>query len=161
MRLGNIKRNVVRCVLAGTLLSAVPAMAAVDMFLTIDGIKGEGPSGKMAVMSVNHNASMPAGMASGKRQHGEITITKEVDAASPKLMQAMNTHQALNNVTITFGSGSGAGKAALQTLNLKNAMITSVRVTGRTETITIEYGTVMATWTDGGKTATDDWEAPN
>jgi type VI protein secretion system component Hcp len=76
------------------------------------------------------------------------------------LMQAMKTNEALNDVTIVFhSSGRSAGKVA-QTINLKNARVTAVRVSGRTETITIEYDTVFVTWTDGGKTATDDWEAP-
>ncbi len=55
----------------------------------------------------------------------------------------MNSHEGLSDVTITFrGSGGGAAKA-VETLDLKDAMITAVRVSGRTETITIEYGTIQ------------------
>lgn len=163
MSLGNIQRCVVGCVLAGALLPASPAMAAFDAYMTINGsrqgqLKGEAMSEKIALTSVSHDSVMASGMASGRRQHGSITVTKEVDAASPKLMQAMSTHEPINDVTIVFRA-TGAGKA-VQTINLKNALITSVRMTGRTEAITIEYATVQLTWTDGGKTATDDWEAP-
>jgi type VI secretion system secreted protein Hcp len=164
MRFGNIKRHVVGCVLAGALLPAIPAMAAVDAFMTINGskqgqLKGEGMSEKIALTSVSHDSA--TGMASGKRQHGSIMVKKVIDVASPKLMQAMNTHEPLNNVTIVFQTtGAGAGKS-VQTINLKDAAITSVRISGRTEAITIEYGTILVTWTDGGKTATDDWEVPN
>jgi type VI secretion system secreted protein Hcp len=159
MRLGNIKRLVVTCILAGAML---PAMAAVDAYMIVNGskqgpIKGEGMSEKIAVTSVTHDAA--TGMTAGKRQHGSITVRREIDAASPKLMQAMSTHEALNNVTIVFAA-SGAGARKAQTINLKDAVISSVRVAGRTETITIDYVAVLVTWTDGGKTATDDWEAP-
>jgi type VI secretion system Hcp family effector len=166
MGLRNIKRHVVSCVLAGAFLSAVPAFAAIDAYMVIKGerqgqIKGEGMSEKIAVTSVSHDATMAAGMTSGKRQHGSITIRKEVDSASPKLMQSMNTHEPLSDVMIVFKtSGAGAGKVA-QTINLKDAMISSVRVSGRTETITIEYDTIQVAYTNGNKTATDDWSVPN
>lgn len=165
MRIREIKLRVVTCVLAGAMLSPIPAMAAFDTYVTINGtrqgqLKGEAMSEKIAVTSVSHNMTMAPRMAAGRSQHGQITIQRMVDAASPKLMQAMNTHEPLNDVTIVFrSSGAGAGKVA-QTINLRDAMITAVRVFGRTESITIEYGTVLVTWTDGGKTATDDWEAP-
>lgn len=167
MRISNLKRHVVTCVLVGALLSAVPALAAIDAYMVIKGekqgqIKGEAMSEKIAITSVSHDTVMAsAGMASGKRQHGAITIRREVDAASPKLFQAMNSHEGLSDVTITFrGSGGGAAKA-VETLDLKDAMITAVRVSGRTETITIEYGTIQVTYVNGNKTATDDWNAPN
>jgi type VI secretion system secreted protein Hcp len=166
MCLRGIGGRAVICVLAGAMLSAAPALAAVNAYMTINGakqgqLKGEGMSERIAVTSVSHDVRMATGAAAGRRQHGEITIRREVDSASPKLMQAMNTHELLNDVAIVFSaSGAGGGKAA-QTIRLKDAMITSVRVSGRTETITMEYGTVFVTWTDGGKTATDDWETPN
>ncbi len=34
-----------------------------------------------------------SGMATGKRQHGPITIVKPIDKATPKLMQAMRQPQ--------------------------------------------------------------------
>jgi type VI protein secretion system component Hcp len=36
----------------------------------------------------------------------------------------------------------------------------SIRKAGRNEQITLDYQAIQVTWTDGGKTATDDWEAP-
>lgn len=166
MRVGDIRRRIVTCVLVSAMLPAVPAVAAVNAYMVINGtkqgqFKGERMSEEIAVTSVSHDVNMASRMTTGKRQHGSISITREVDAASPKLFQAMNTHEPLNDVMIVFRtSGGGAGKVA-KTINLKNAMITAVRVSGRTETITIEYDTVQVTWVDGGKTATDDWEAPN
>jgi len=165
MRLGNIKRHVARCVLVGALLPAIPAMAAFDAYMTIKGskqgqLKGEATSEKIALKSVSHESrDLATGMASGKRQHGTITITREVDAASPKFFQALSTNEVLNDVTIVFAA-PGAGARKVQTIDLKNATIVSDRKAGGSELITIEYATIEVTWTDGGKTATDDWETP-
>ncbi len=163
MRVGDIRRRVVTCVLASAMLPAVPAMAAFDAYMTINGtkqgrFKGEAMSEKIAVKSVSHDARMASGLSTGRRQHGYITITREVDKASPMLFQALSTNETLNDVTIVFPS-SGRGKAA-QTINLKDARIVADRKAGGSELITIEYDTVFVTWTDGGKTASDDWEAP-
>ena len=99
-------------------------------------------------------------MATGKRQHSPITITKEIDKASPLLAQALATHKPLSQVQIVFqGSGSGASKVA-QKIVLTNATILSIRKAGNTEQITLDYQTSEATWTDGGKTAMDDWSVP-
>jgi type VI secretion system secreted protein Hcp len=148
------------------MLPALPAMAAHQAYMSITGtkqgsFKGQGPSGKIEITSVSHNVTMASGMAAGKRQHGEITITKEVDSASPKLFQALSTNETLSDVTIEFtGSGAGAGKAA-QRITLTNAIITSDRKSGNIETITIEYEAITVTYVNGGKTATDDWLAPS
>ena len=116
MRFGDIKRRVVTCVLASAMLPAVPAMAAFDTYMTINGtkqgqFKGERMSEKISVTSVSHDARMASGMTTGRRQHGEITIRREVDAASPKLFQALSTNEVLSDVTIVFhASGAGAGR---------------------------------------------------
>jgi type VI secretion system secreted protein Hcp len=165
MRIGHASRILL---VGAALLPAVQALAAVDAFLTITGtkqgsIKGEaakegGSMGSIAVSAVMHEAT-PMGAMTGKRQHSPITITKEVDQASPLLFQAMTTHEMLSNVTIVFaGSGSGAGKVA-QKIVLTDATITNIRKVGNSEQITFDYPTIEVTWVSGGKTATDDWLA--
>src|SRR5580698_2843955 len=109
------------------LLTAVPAMAAVDAFMTIDGIKGESPSGSIHLVSVTHDAA--TGMAAGKRMHGTITIVKEIDKASPRFATALSTNETMKTVTINFQGGSGDAKAA-QKIVLTNAVILSVRKAG-------------------------------
>jgi type VI secretion system secreted protein Hcp len=165
MRVGGIGRLVwMGCALM--LLPTVRAVAAVDAFLTITGtkqgsIKGEaakegGSEGSIAVSAVVHE-SAAAALPTGKRQHSPITITKETDAASPKLMQAMATNEVLSNVTITFvGSGAGGAKAA-QKIVLTNATITGIHKVGNSEQITFDYPTIEVTWVSGGKTMSDDW----
>jgi type VI secretion system secreted protein Hcp len=149
------------CGAASMLLPAVNAVAAqVDMFLTIDGIKGEAAAGAIHVTSVVHQMDANSGMSVGKRQHNPITITKEVDSASPSLFKAATSHQVLKQVAITFqGSGAGAGKMA-QKIVLTNATIASIKKVGNAEQITLNYETSEVTWTDGGKTAMDDWSVP-
>ncbi len=166
MRFGDIKRRVVTCVLVSAMLPAVPAMAAFDTYMTINGtkqgrFKGEAMSEKIAVTNVSHDVKMASGMTTGRRQHGAITIRREVDAASPKLFQALSTNEVLGDVTIVFGNAGAGEKKAVRTVTLTNARITADRKAGGSELITMEYDTIEVTWTDGGKTATDDWEAPN
>jgi|HubBroStandDraft_4_1064222.scaffolds.fasta_scaffold272710_1 type VI secretion system secreted protein Hcp len=140
------------------LLTAVPAMAAVDAFMTIDGIKGESPSGSIHLVSVTHDAA--TGMAAGKRMHGTITIVKEIDKASPRFATALSTNETMKTVTINFQGGSGDAKAA-QKIVLTNAVILSVRKAGgNNEQITFDYQTIEVTYAKGGKTATDDWLSP-
>ncbi len=129
------------------LAASVPAYAAVDSFMTIDGA----PGGKIQVMSVAHT-----GRAGG--QAGEIIITKEIDRASPMLNRACASGKHIS-MALEFSSGAGAGKRA-QKIEVTDATVVSVRVSGQTETVTLRYPQVAVTWTDGGKTATDDWESP-
>jgi type VI secretion system secreted protein Hcp len=165
MRMQDIKRRVGTVVLVGAMLQAAPAMASFQYYVSVKGskqgqFKAESKkSDNIPVTSVSHD--MNSGISSGKRQHGQITITKEVDAASPMFMQAFTSHEVLTDVTITI-TGSGAGKAKVpQTVDLQNAVITAIHVTGKIETITFQYDIVHVTWTDGGKTATDDWLSPS
>ena len=44
---------------------------------------------------------------------------------------------------------------------LTNATIVSVRKSGETETIKLDYQSIEVTYAKGGKTMMDDWNAPN
>jgi type VI secretion system secreted protein Hcp len=150
-----------------TLLPAVQAMAAMDAYMTITGskqgtIKGGvakegGGEEQIRVTAVDHQSAPASGATVGRRQHSPITITKEIDRASPLLAQAMTGKEPLSQVTIVFGGGgSGAGKAA-QKIVLTNATILSIRKAGNSEQITLDYQTIEVTYVSGSKSATDDW----
>lgn len=108
------------------------------------------------------------GMATGKRMHGTITITKVIDAASPKLMQASTTGELL---TVDFSfvhPGTDGKQEVYKTLHLTNVMISSIQRVGTNSggerpmesiTLTFETENAMAMSKDGKKMAMDDWTA--
>jgi type VI secretion system secreted protein Hcp len=91
--------------------------------------------------------------------HSTITITKEIDKATPMLAKAASTNELLSEVVITFTGGASGAKTA-QKIVLTNANILSVRKSGGNEKISFVYQKIEVTWIDGGKTAMDDWETP-
>ncbi len=166
MRIIHAGRLLVLCGVVSALLSAAPAMAAIDSYMTVTGtrqgpIKGNGMSEQIHLVSVVRDTPMATKMAVGQRRHSTITITKEIDAASPKFATALVTNETLKTVTITFVGGSRGEKTA-QKIVLTNATILSVRKEGALdERITLDYQAIEVTWTNGGKTMSDDWEAPS
>ena len=90
-----------------------------------------------AIVSPRDPAS---GLPTGKRMHQSVMITKQVDKASPVLMQAVATGAHFKEVVIEFYRGG----ALAQRYRLKDALISSVRSSGakageakRTETVTL------------------------
>ena len=167
MRMDRTGRLLVLCGALSALLPAVRAMAAVDAFLTVTGskqgpIKGEAVGGQIHLSAVVHSTATATGATAGRRMHSTITITKEIDRASPSFAQALASNETMSQVVITFqgGSGAGAGKVA-QKIVLSDATITAIRKSGNTEQITFEYQTIEVTYKGGGKTAIDDWTAPS
>ena len=163
MRIVHLGRLFLLCAVVLALLPAVHVIAAVDAFITITGsrqgpIRGEEASGAIHLVSVTRDAA--TGQAVGKRMHSTITISKHVDQASPQFFKALNTHERLSNVTITFQGASGGAKTA-QRITLTNATILSARKHGDLEEFTLDYESIEVTWVNGGKTMNDDWEAPN
>ena len=49
-------------------------------------------SDSIKLISVVRDAPV-TGLATGRRMHSTITITKEIDAASPKLFMASSSHE--------------------------------------------------------------------
>ncbi len=164
MRRFRAGRLFVLCGVVAALLPAVPAMAAVDALHDDKGakqgsIKGEAMSENIHLVRVVRDTPMAARMPTGRRMHSTITITKEIDMASPKLAMAASSNEMLSEVVITFVGGTGGAKTARKIV-LTNATILSVRKAGGSEMITLDYQAIEVTWTDGGKTMSDDWDAP-
>jgi len=164
MRIVPRGRLFVLSTVVAVLLPSVPAYAAFDTYMTITGakqgrFKGEAWSDQIRVVSVVRDTPMAAAMPTGRRMHSTITITREIDKASPMIFQALSTNELLPEVVINFNGASGGPKTA-QKIVLTNATILSVRKAGGNEIITLDYQNIQVTWTDGGKTATDDWEVP-
>jgi type VI secretion system secreted protein Hcp len=162
MRIGQVGRLLVLCGVV-TLLPGLQAIAAVNAYMTIENtaqgkMKGD-PSRatsaeRIRLISVAREAG--SGMATGKRMHKPFTITKEVDASSPMLKQALAKGNVLGDVVIVFeGAGAGAQKIVL-----KDAIITGIQMVGKSEQISLDYQTIEVTYMNGNKTASDDWETP-
>ncbi len=74
--------------------------------------------------------------AAGRTQHKPFTLTKEVDGATPKLLQAHATNETLESVIIqTVNEQNQASK----TITLKNAIISDIKTSGHTESISFSY----------------------
>ena len=163
MRIVPLGRLFVLSTVVAVLLPSLPAYAAMDAYMTIKGskqgqIKGDAMSGQIRLVSVARDTA--TGMSTGRRTHATITIVREIDRASPKLFQALSTNEVLSEVVINFNGTTGGAKTA-QRIVLTNATILSVRKAGgNNEMITLDYQAIEVTYTHGGKTATDDWEAP-
>lgn len=156
------------------------------LFLTVTGqtqgnIEGsctiKGHEKTILVQAVDHTIEIPkspqTGLPTGKRVHGPLTITKELDKSSPKLFQALTSGEQLTDVKLSYYRISPQGKEELYyTTELKNAIITSARTwvpncldmnektMGHMEDISFTYETIIDTWTPDGIEAQDSWNAP-
>ncbi len=147
------------------LLAAVPAMAEVNAYMTVKGekqglIKSDYGKDRIQLINVARNAPMGSGMAENRWMHPTITVTKKIDTSSPKLAAAASSHETLSEVVITFEGRSGDAKAA-QKIVLTNATISNIHWWNGNEEVTFVYQNIEVTYANGGKTATDDWNAPN
>jgi type VI secretion system secreted protein Hcp len=86
------------------------------------------------------DASKP-GAAQGKRTHKPFTITKEVDASSPLLLQAHYTNETLETVIIELAGrpASGVGEVVTERITLTNATIARYTTDKGTESLALNY----------------------
>jgi type VI secretion system secreted protein Hcp len=109
-----------------------------------------------------------SGLASGKRQHKPITITKEVDSATPLLFNTLcNNENIYRLLNIHFAQTNPQGaEEPYFSIKLTNAMVTGVerirpgrkgKDTNELEEIEFTFAKIEITWAGGGKTARDDW----
>ena len=122
-----------------------------------------------AIVSPRDAAS---GLPTGKRQHKPFTITKPVDKTTPLFYKALVTNETLTSCTIKFVRPSDHGTLDnYYMVKLTNASTASIEFKkgdarggagrfGEYEEISFTYQKIEWTITDGGITATDDWEAP-
>lgn len=112
-----------------------------------------------------------SGQSTGKRQHKPFTITKSVDKTSPLFYSSVITSETLNTCTIKFVQPSGTGAPdTYYIVKLTNATVGSIEFKkgdvrgaagrfGEYEEISFTYQKIEWTITEGGITATDDWES--
>ena len=127
--------------LAAGLSFALPAQAALNAYMKMNGVPGESRDarhlGWIEIGSVQLDQarnSMSAGGATsgagGRKIHfNEFTITKRTDAASPKLFEAATKGKHFPNVTIEMRKAGGTQQEFL-VFKLENVLVSSYRAAG-------------------------------
>lgn len=139
----------------------------------------QGNQGKILVEASEHLIDIPCspqtGLATGKRVHHPLIITKFIDKSSPKLMQALTSGEVLTEVQLEYVRIDASGKEAVYyTVKLTNAIIVSIRSWtnncldtdpnkkqyGDMQDISFTYEKIVETWKPDGIEAEDSWLAP-
>jgi type VI secretion system secreted protein Hcp len=133
-----------------------PPTAAVDMYIKLPDIDGESLDENhdkwIDVLSIDWGAHKPTAGQNAARRRGDVivedlTMTKEYDASSPKIMLACANGTHFPSVELEAPERPG-GQATYMKYKLKNVMITSYSIdaTGERpmETITMTYQKVDA-----------------
>ena len=114
---------------------------------------------------------LSSGTATGKRHWQPVRMTKQWDAASPQLLQALTTNEQLPSVVFEFFRPDTAGKEQLHyRITLQNAFVASISssldLTGPTgaayaghelEEVEFTFQSILVEDVVGKTTASDDW----
>lgn len=141
----------------------------------------KGREGMIEVRAFTHGITSPrdaaSGLPTGRRQHSTLTITKPIDRSTPLLFNAIVQNETLTAFELRFfapnklGTAGGGSETNHFTIKLTNASVASIRNTmpnnlvadtaslPQTEEVSFTYQKIEMVWTDGGVTATDDWQA--
>lgn len=139
------------------------------------GCNYEGQEGKIEVLKFNHWLLRPTDIndvtrATGERQHGHVTILKDVDKSSPLLIKALCEGQLIESIKIEWYRQPKEGSTDAEhayTHEFKKCMVTSIRPqmeggtgggSGHAWQEVVEFGYQQGTWTyeDGGIEFTDE-----
>ena len=136
---------------------------SVDMFLKIEGVKGESQDdshkGEIDVLSWNWGMTqsgtthMGAGGGSGKVSVQDLSITKYVDSASPAIMQKCCNGSHFPEATLTVRKAGGSPVEYVK-IKMKEVLISSVSSGGNgdmdrvTENITLNFSWFEHTYTE-------------
>ena len=133
----------------------------------------EDREGTILVQAFDHVVEIPTderGVASGRRTHRPLTITKEIDKSTPMLYQALCNNELLTEVRLDWYRYSGTGEHELYfTMTMQNAFITRIHpwfpnVLDRAnenlkhmEDLSISYEKIIWTWVPDGIEFEDAW----
>jgi type VI secretion system secreted protein Hcp len=144
---------------------------AVDMFLALDGIKGESADkthkGEIDVLAWSWGLSNSGtfhqgeGGGTGKANFQDISFTKYVDLASPDLMYACAAGKHVPKAKLIVRK-SGENPLEYLTYEFENILVSSISTGGSggedrlTENVTLNFAKVKSEyWTQGTKGAKD------
>jgi type VI secretion system secreted protein Hcp len=128
----------------------------------------KGREGSIALIAVSYQIETPVdtatGAVTGKRQHRPVTITKVVDQATPKFLQALVSNEVLTEVKIEFWRTAPESASPYFVIALANASVEAVSFASsgnqephETEQISFTYRKITWTFVDSGGSAQDDW----
>lgn len=103
------------------------------------------------------------GATSGKRQHGQVTITQPVGRASPQLLQAWHTNEVLSSVLIQTYKTDESGQAGeTYRVTLVNASVRAIVQRdgcdgNLVEDVSFRYNRMEETSPEAGTSFEDNW----
>ena len=113
---------------------------AVDMFLKLDGVKGEAKDQAHTQdtdilswswgMSNSGSAHQGSGAGSGKVSVQDVSITKYIDSSSPKLMLSCCDGKHFDSAVLTVRKAGGEKPVEYVTIKMQEVLITSVSTGG-------------------------------
>lgn len=129
------------------------------------------------VYGFNHTIEIPRhkedGLPTGKRRHGGLTVTKEIDQATPGLNQAMCTGERLSNVTLRKYRIDQTGQEEhFFTITLENAIVQQIKAEDllsfteegknarHLEHVTFSYEKIIWKHEVDSKESEDSWKVP-
>lgn len=152
-----------------------------DAYLQIEGVPGEctaaGFEGQIEIQSYSHGVSQSAavsastagGATTGRCNHQDLTITKELDKATTILAQKCSDGTHIPSITLTLTRAGGGEPIPYMEYKLTKCIVSSVSIGGGTgsfptESVSFNYGKIEWTYTQqkrddgsgGGKT-TGSW----
>ncbi len=129
--------------------------------------------GTILVQAFDHVVEIPTddrGVASGRRVHRPMKITKEIDKSTPMLYQALCTNELLTEVKLDWYRLDGTGEHELYySVFMQNAFVTRIRPwvpnvldrssegMGHMEDVSIAYEKIIWTWEPDGVEYEDVW----
>jgi type VI secretion system secreted protein Hcp len=158
-------------------------MASFPFYITVEGtkqgkFKGEsiksGHTNDQEGIAFSYEVKAPtdraSGQASGKRQHGAVTITKEWGASSPQFFQALVTNELLKSVVLQFVTIDETGQEIIyHKITLTNARIIQINAfkdravqrefneTPELESISFSFEKIEIENVKGKTNAMDNW----
>ena len=158
-----VRRPLLAAALAASAVAPAPAMAAYDIFLKLDDVKGESQDSKHkdwiqlfsyseGVSQVSVSAGNGAARAVTRPNCSSFNALKLFDRASPALLAAAVTGQHFAKGEVDFRRADAAGQVFLK-LELSDVLVSSVQQSGSTggdnaptESISLNFGSVKVTY---------------
>ncbi len=119
----------------------------------------QGRKGTIFVHHIQHSISVPSAITlGGKRVHGPLIITKDVDKASPKLNQALTRGEKLAITLKWYRINPSGHEEHYFTHILENAIIKSLNLDMELEHVAFVYKKIIWRWEPDGIESEDYWK---